>query len=113
MILLCQQISATTASLLQDTRLQSTPGNGMYMLTLSASENTATNNATFSIQNPNGEIIADNQRILWSGYDKAGVHDDRTDVEMEIPVTAGGTLVIPITITGTCTVDWSVVYVPA
>ena len=101
---------ATTADILQGTRLQTVPSNGYLEFELSASANDATNNMTATIQLPGGSIPLNGARIPAGSA--AGVIDDRTALKLRFRVGQGGHCVFGVTLTGTCQVTWRITFRP-
>lgn len=113
-IILSGQASATTADILQGTRLQTVAAGGFLTFELQASDNDATNNYTVSIQMPGGDTPMNATRIpCGNSTGLAGVIDDRTDLQATFPIAQGGHCVFSCTETGDAELTWRVTYTPA
>lgn len=114
-IVLQGQEAATNTDILQGTRLQNAPRNGLMTFEMSASDNNATNRFTASIQMPNGDTplnaVQVPQGTGTAGV--AGVLDDRTSMVISLPVAQGGHVVFSCTETGDTELTWRVTFTPA
>ncbi len=112
-IILSSQQAATTADILQGTRLQSVPSNGVLSFELQASDNDATNNYTVSIQMPNGDTPMNATRIpCGNSTGLAGVIDERTALKTRFRIRQGGHCVFSCTETGDSELTWRVSFKP-
>lgn len=101
MIILSSRVTATTADLLNSTRLQSVPYNGMMSIMLLADAADATNNFTATVQLPNGDTPVDTVMVPGSNPALAGVLDSDQWLKFSFPIAQGGHVVITLTETGT------------
>lgn len=112
-IVLSGQVTATTADVLQGTRLQTVPANGILEFELQAADADATNNATASIQLPSGATPVNGTLIPGNGTaGTAGLLDDRTSLKLRFRIGQGGHCVFGITETGTTTVTYRITFRP-
>ncbi len=83
-------------------RLASLPSAGLMTIEASATQCTATNNGTMTLQMPDGEIPFEGLIIPYNGYSATDgiIHDD-TALQVEIPVPQGGHVGIVYDETGT------------
>lgn len=113
-IILQGQEAATNADILQGTRLQNAPSNGIMRFELSASDNNATNRYTASLQLPSGDTPLNEVQVpqgtITAGV--AGVLDDRTSLIASFPVAQGGHPVLSCTETGDTELTWRVTFQP-
>ena len=113
MIVLSALVTATTADLLQGTRLQTVPAGGFLTFELESSTADATNNFTVSIQMPNGDTPLNGVMIPGNAQARAGVLDDREKLMITLPIAQGGHPVVSFTETGSATVLYRITYTPA
>ncbi len=113
-IVLSAQIVATTADILQGTRLQTVPAGGTLTFELQASDADATNSFTASVQMPSGDTPLNGVLVpCGNTATLAGVLDDRTKLAIQLPIAQGGHCVFGVTETGTATLTYRIVYRPA
>lgn len=113
-IILSGQASATTADILQGTRLQAAPSAGILTFELQASDNDATNNYTVSVQMPGGDTPMNATRIpCGNSAGLAGVIDERTNLTASFRISQGGHCVFSCTETGDAELTWRVTFTPA
>lgn len=113
-IILSSQEAASNADILQGTRLQNAPANGVLLFELQASDNDATNNYTVSIQLPSGDTPMEGVRVpsgLTAG--QAGEIDSDRKLMASFPVQQGGHTVFSVTETGDAEVTWRVTFQPS
>lgn len=84
-------IAATTADILQGTRLQTAPKNGVLTFELSCDLATAADNYTVTIQLPNGDTPLNGVLVPASGT--VGLLDDRSKLQVSFPTGQGGHVV--------------------
>lgn len=112
-IILSDQEAASNADILQGTRLQTVPSNGILTFELQASDNDATNNYVVSVQLPGGDTPMNGVRIpCGNSTGLAGVIDERTDLQASFRVEQGGHAVFSCTETGDSELSWRVTYTP-
>lgn len=112
-IILSGQEAATNTDILQGTRLQTVPANGMLTFELQASDNDATNNYTVSVQLPGGDTPMNATRIpCGNATGLAGVIDERTNLTASFFVSQGGHCVFSTAETGDAELSWRVTYSP-
>lgn len=113
LICLSGQEAASNADILQGTRLQTVPRNGILMFELQASDNVAANNYTVSIQLPNGDTPLNATRVPGgAATGLAGVIDDREALRLKFRVAQGGHCVFSTTETGDTELTWRVTFTP-
>ncbi len=113
MIILSDQELATNTNILQGTRLQTVPRNGVLTFELQASDSDATNNFTASIQLPNGDTPLNLTRIPTGGSTGlAGVIDEREALKLQFRIAQGGHCVFSCVETGTTELTWRVSFKP-
>ena len=104
-------ISASNTDILQGTRLQTVPRNGILTFELSADLATATNQYTATIQLPNGDTPLNGVLVPASGT--IGLLDDRNKMQASFPSGQGGHAVFSVTETGTAVLIYRVTFTPA
>lgn len=106
--------AATNTDILQGTRLQTVPRNGILTFELQAADNVAANHYTFSIQLPNGDTPC-NGTLVPGGATAglAGQIDDRLAVKLRFKIAQGGHCVFSVTETGDTEVFTRVTFQPA
>ena len=104
-------LSATTSDILQGTRLQTVPSNGILIFEISADLAAAANNYTATIQLPNGDTPANGVLVPASGT--IGMIDDRSKLMAAFRVGQGGHAVFSVTETGTAVLAYRVTWRPA
>lgn len=112
-IIVTGQEAATNTDMLQGTRLQSVPENGMLTFEMQASDNVAANHFDVSIQLPSGDTPMNN--VLVPGGETAGlagVIDDRVEMLASFPVQQGGHCVFSCVETGDTELTWRVTFSP-
>jgi len=103
--------SASNTDILQGTRLQTVPSNGILSFEISADLGTAAANYTTSVQLPDGQTPMTNVRVPASGV--IGGLDDRDKLGVAFPIGQGGHPVFSVTETGTAVLTWRVVFTPS
>lgn len=110
-IIVSGQEAASNTDILQGTRLQSVPSNGMLTFELQASDNDATNNYVVSIQLPDGSTPMNGVRVPGaSTAGLAGVIDERLDLQASFFVGQGGHCVFSTVETGDSELTWRVTF---
>jgi len=102
--------SATATDILQGTRLQTVPSNGLLVFELSADLSTAAANFTASVQLPDGQTPMTNVRVPASGV--IGGIDDRDKLGVAFPIGQGGHPVFSVVEVGTAVLAWRVSFYP-
>jgi len=110
MIHLAGLVVATTADLLNSTRLQTVPSGGFITIEVIANLNDATNNFAITISLPNGDTPVDSQQVSGVNPSLAGVMDSRMSDKYRFPVGQGGHVTITLTETGTAILYFRVTY---
>lgn len=111
MIHLAGRVLATTTDLLNGTRLQSPPANGVLIVQFCADLNNATNNYTCTIELPDGDTPVNGQSVSGSNPSLGGTMDSRLADRYEFPVTQGGHVTITLTETGTAILYFKITFV--
>lgn len=110
-IIISGQQAATTADILNGTRLATAPAAGVMLFEMQASDNDATNNYTASIQLPGGETPMNATRIPCGNTSGlAGVIDARTSLNASFAVQQGGQVLFSCTETGDSELTWRVTF---
>ncbi len=114
MIYLRSTVVATTADLLNNTRLSAIPYNGQLVIQAQANLGNATNNYSITIQLPNGEVPVDGQQVATGDeLDALGGQLDTRYLDMwSFPAAQGGHFTITLTETGTAICTTRVVLRP-
>lgn len=105
-------IVASDTDVLNGTRLNAIPYNGLLTVQVSANLANATNNWSLTIQLPNGDVPVDSQIVVGTNPALDGVLDDRTLMMFSFPATQGGHFTISLTETGTAIATWRAVLRP-
>jgi len=104
---------ATNTDILQGSRLQTVPSNGILTFEMSAADNVAANSYTVSIQLPNGDTPMNGVPVPGGATaGLAGVLDSRTYLRASYPVGQGGHCSFSCTETGDSEFDWRVTFTP-
>lgn len=105
--------AATNTDILQGTRLQTVPRNGILSFEIQAADNVAANNYTASIQLPNGDTPL-NATLVPGGATAglAGIIDDRMALKLRFRINQGGHCVFSVTETGDTECTWRVTFTP-
>lgn len=106
--------AASNADILQGTRLQTVPRNGILTFEIQAADNVAANNFVFSIQLPNGDTPC-NAVLVPGGATAglAGIIDDRLAMKLRFRISQGGHCVYSITETGDTECFSRITFTPA
>lgn len=102
-------IAATDADILNGTRLNAIPYNGILTLEFQSSLADATNSYALTIQLPGGDVPVDAQIVPGNNPALGGVLDDRTLLRMTFPASQGGHFSISLTESGTAICIWRAV----
>lgn len=102
--------SASASDILQGTRLQTVPKNGILTFELSSDLATAAANYTATIQLPNGDTPLNGVLVPASGT--IGMLDDRSKMQTSFPTGQGGHAVLSVTETGTAVLIYRVTFTP-
>lgn len=110
MIMLSDRVIATTADLLQGTRLQTVPAGGVMTFQFIADLADATNNFVVTIQLPNGDTPLNAVLVPGVNPSLAGVLDTDQLLQVSYPIAQGGHTVVTLTETGTAIVTYRIIY---
>ncbi len=112
-IIVSGQEAGTNTDILQGTRLQTVPSNGMLTFELQASDNAAANHYTASIELPSGDTPL-NDVLMPAGPDAGvpGVIDSRVDLQASFRVGQGGHSTLSCIETGDTEFTWRVTFSP-
>lgn len=95
-------IASTADVLAAPSRLSAIPRNGWLSLELSATHCDSTNNATVTLQLPDGSIPLEGVHIPYDGAGSTeSTIDSRTALQMQFGVAGGGHVLLAITEAGT------------
>ncbi len=112
-IVLSDVLTASTADILQGTRLQTLPRAGTLLFLMIASDGVAANHYTVKIQLPNGDTPLDGVWVPGGATaGLAGVLDDRLMLAFRARIQQGGHPVFGITETGDTEFFYRLVYTP-
>lgn len=103
-------LSASSSDILQGTRLQTVPGNGVLTFEISSDLAAAANNYTSTIQLPNGDTPLNGVLVPASGV--VGQLDDRNKLVASFMIAQGGHPVFSVTETGTAVLIYRVTFRP-
>lgn len=105
--------AATNTDILQGTRLQTVPSNGILTFELQASDNDATDRYATSIELPNGDTPLNGVIVpMGATAGLAGMIDDRLALKLRFRINQGGHCVFSVTETGDAEVFSRVVFFP-
>lgn len=105
--------AASNADILQGTRLQTVPENGVLTFELQAADNVAANHFVFAIQLPSGNTPVDGALVPGGATaGLAGIMDDRLAVKLRFNIGQGGHCVFSVTETGDTEVFSRVTFQP-
>jgi len=112
MILESAVITASNTDILNGTRLNSIPYNGILTFDVLSDLNNATNNYTVTIQEPNGDVPIDAQPVPGANPSLGGVLDERQLFRFSMAVGQGGHVNISLTESGAAICMWRAVLRP-
>ncbi len=112
MIMETDTIAASDADILAGTRLNSIPYNGVLTFDVLADLNNATNSFALTIQEADGDVPIDGQRVPGANPSLGGVLDERQLFRFSMPVSQGGHYNIALTETGAAICTWRAVLSP-
>jgi len=103
--------TGTNADVLQGTRLQTVPANGILMLEIQAADNVAANHYVSGLQLPSGATPFVGMLIpSGAATGLAGIIDAREAFRASFRITQGGHAVLDFTETGDSEVFWRVTF---
>jgi len=103
--------AADNTDILQGSRLQTAPRDGIMTFELQAADSDATNFGTVSVQMPGGDTPMNAVRIpCGNSTGLAGVIDERTNLTASFPIQSGGHCVFSWDETGDTELSWRVTY---
>jgi len=105
-------IAATNTDVLNGTRLNAIPYNGVLTMDFQASLSDATNSYALTIQLPNGDVPLDGQIVPGNNPALGGVLDERTLLRLSFPASQGGHFSVSLTESGTAICMWRIVLSP-
>lgn len=106
-------LATSSTDVLQGTRLQTVPKNGILSFEIQASDNDATNNFSTSIQLPNGDTPLNGVLVpMGATAGLAGMLDDRLCLKVRFKIQQGGHCVFSLTEAGDAEVFARVVFTP-
>ena len=112
-IVVAGQEAASNTDILQGTRLQTAPEDGIVTFEIQAADNVAANRYVASIQLPSGETpLNDVQVPSGTVAGLAGVLDSRENLTFSSPIMKGGHVVFSCALTGATEMTWRVTYSP-
>lgn len=111
MIHLAAAIVATAADLLNGTRLQSAPRDGVMIIQLQANLNNATNGWAVTLEDPDGNTPVTAQAVSGNNPSLDGVMDTRTLDRYEFNLVQGGHMTITLTESGTAILYYKITFV--
>ena len=103
-------LTASNTDILQGTRLQTVPKNGILTFELSADSADGTNNFTTTIQLPNGDTPLNGVLVPASGT--VGLLDDRNKLQASFRTGQGGHAVFSVAETGAASLIYRVTFTP-
>ena len=96
-----QVLTATDADVLNGTRLNAIPFNGIITFDFLADLSNATNNYLLTLQLPGGDVPVDGQQVLGANPALGGVLDERQLMRYSFRAPQGGHFTVSLTETGT------------
>ncbi len=102
--------AATNLDVLQGTRLQTVPSNGVLAIEIQATLNNATNGFLANLQLPDGTTPFTSMNVPGGGIATGGEIDSRLAYRATFAITQGGHCVIDFTEVGTALVAWRVTF---
>lgn len=103
---------ATNTDILQGTRLQTVSANGIMTFEMQAADAVAANNFAVTIQLPDGDTPLNGVPVPGNGGTAgvAGIIDERTDLQVSLPVMQGGHVSFSVVETGDTEFAWRVTF---
>lgn len=111
-VILADFVSATTTNILQSTRLQSAPSDGIITFELQADVADATNNHAVTIQLPSGATPINGVFVPAGPGSFTGLLDDRQAFIISYPVGQGGHVTFSTALTGTSVLSYRITFTP-
>lgn len=111
-ITLSSTITATDTDVLNNTRLQTAPQNGIISIEVNADLNNATNNWVISVSLPDGSTPFEAIAVPGTNPALGGVIDDLQKLAADFPIAQGGHLVVNLTETGAAIVTFRITFTP-
>lgn len=104
--------ASTNTDVLQATRLQTVPDNGILLVEMLAGDNDATNFFTSTLQLPSGDVPFSGMRVPSGGVtaNLVGMMDSRLAYRGSFGIQQGGHAVLDFTETATAVVFWRVTF---
>jgi len=112
MILESAVITGSNTDILNNTRLNSIPYNGVLTFDVLANLNNASNNYVVTVQEANGDVPIDAQPVPGANPSLDGVLDERQLFRFSFAVAQGGHPNISLVETGTAIAYWRAVLRP-
>jgi len=107
-------ITATDSDLLNSTRLQTAPANGVMLFEVQASDNDATNNFKIDLQLPDSDVPMISMDVpMGATAGLSGQLDDRFKLQYAAVVGKGGRVVFGLTESGDAEATWRATFSPA
>jgi len=105
--------AATNGDMLQGTRLQNAPSNGVVTFQMAATVSVPGTNAHLAtIQLPNGSTPLNGVPVPANSVTTQGILDDRMMLQVSFPVAQGGHVVFSTALTGVSVMTWRVTFTP-
>lgn len=112
-IILGDAEAASNPDILQGTRLQNAPSNGMLTFQMSATVSVPGTNAHLTtIQLPNGTTPLNGVPVPANSVATQGILDDRMMLQVTFAVGQGGHAVFSTALTGVSVMTWRVTFTP-
>jgi len=102
--------AATNLNVLQGTRLQTVPKNGILAFEIQASLNDGTNGFLAAIQLPDGTVPITGMNVPGGGLATGGELDSRLAYRATFAIAQGGHCVLDFTEVGTAILTWRVTF---
>lgn len=109
-IILSGQLTASNTDLLNGTRLQTVPSNGVMLFELESDLADASNNFTVTVQLPDGDTPMESVLVPANAQGADGVLDSREKLMASFPIRQGGHVVFSATETGTAVLTYRITY---
>lgn len=112
-IILGDAEDASNTDILQGTRLQNAPSNGVVTFQMSATVSVPGTNAHLaSIQLPSGSTPINGVPVPANAVTTQGILDDRMMLQVSFPIAQGGHVVFSTALTGVSVMTWRVTFTP-